>query len=69
MGVCVDANETVDGSTLIIRPQRFDRSVMYLRMEEQLDQSIMMPKIGRSLKHDEGLQLLSEYILSLSPCP
>jgi uncharacterized repeat protein (TIGR03806 family) len=69
MGVCVDANEAVDGSTLIIRPQRFDRSVMYLRMEEELDQSIMMPKLGRSIKHAEGLDLLKEYIISLNPCP
>lgn len=69
IGVCFDTDEQIDGNSKIIFPGRPERSVMYLRMEEENDQSIMMPKIGRSLKHVEGLQLLSDYILSLSPCP
>lgn len=70
MGVCVDPNQVIPGQGLqeIIVPGNADRSVLYFRMNTN-DQAVMMPLMGRSVIHEEGRDLLLEYINSLEgPC-
>jgi len=68
MGICESPADDIPGQTLIIVPGRPDRSVMYYRLSS-IQQNEMMPKVGRTLVHEEGLQLLNQYINSLTPCP
>lgn len=68
MGVCVTPDEEIPGQTKVIFPGRPERSVMYFRMNS-IQQNEMMPKVGRTIVHQEGLQLLEQYINTLNPCP
>lgn len=52
------------GLEKVIVPGHPDRSSVYLRMKAT-DFTFMMPQIGRSVVHDEGLQLVGEWIRSL----
>lgn len=47
-----------------IHPGQPDKSVMLFRMES-VDPSIMMPELGRSLMHAEGVEVLRNWIASL----
>ncbi|MBX7050990.1 MAG: hypothetical protein K1X54_03045 [Flavobacteriales bacterium] len=70
LGVCIAPQEYINETlTHVISRGNKDRSVMYYRLNTT-DQQYRMPLFGRSLIHDEGVQLLEEYINSLSPgCP
>jgi len=47
-----------------IVPKKPNQSILLRRMES-MDPGIMMPESGRALKHDEGVEVISEWINSL----
>ena len=47
-----------------IVPKKPNQSILLRRMES-MDPGIMMPESGRALKHDEGVEIISEWINSL----
>lgn len=68
LGVCKVPIRGVDAS----RPAEFDiapgnpeGSAVYVRMDNDSDPEIMMPRIGRSLIHSEGVALIGAWIESL----
>lgn len=68
LGICVPSVEFVEPwITSIVAPQNTERSMMYYRMSTN-DPAYMMPLVGRSVTHTEGIQLIEEWINSLEPC-
>ncbi|MFN2423331.1 MAG: hypothetical protein ABR572_06115 [Cryomorphaceae bacterium] len=66
LGVCVEPDEMINTALIrIIAPGNPARSVMHYRMASVVE-SERMPLLGRSVVHDEGLELLTEYINSLT---
>ena len=47
-----------------IVPKKPNQSILLRRMES-MDPGIMMPESGRTLKHAEGIEVISEWINSL----
>lgn len=67
LGVCVEADEPVDPSIhKIIKSENYGESVMNFRLSS-VDESDRMPLLGRTVVHDEGVELLHQWINSLSP--
>ncbi|WP_256867412.1 Ig-like domain-containing protein [Winogradskyella forsetii] len=66
MGVCVDADTDL-GEDLghIIEPGDARNSVLHFRLSS-LEPSTRMPLLGRSLRHNEGVDLIEEWIDSLN---
>jgi uncharacterized repeat protein (TIGR03806 family) len=65
IGVCVEPDTNInDALTYIIAPGNTERSVMHYRTNTVIEQ-YRMPLLGRTLKHDEGVQLLEDWINSL----
>jgi uncharacterized repeat protein (TIGR03806 family) len=67
LGVCVPFDEFVPGQPMmeyIIEAGRADRSMLIYRMISE-EENVQMPLIGKSLIHQEGLDLLTTYINSL----
>jgi uncharacterized repeat protein (TIGR03806 family) len=69
LGVCVVPDQDVGtGATHIISAGNPNRSLMLHRMNTT-NQGIAMPLLGRSIIHEEAIELLTEYINSLEePC-
>ena len=66
MGVCVEPDQIINPTlSLIITPGIPTKSAMYFRLNSVEDE-FRMPLIGRTLQHEEGLQLLENYINSLN---
>lgn len=69
MGVCVTPNHIIPGVTgRIVTPSNPDRSLLYYRVTTN-DAHYRMPFLGRTIVHDEGAQLIREWILSINECP
>ncbi|ASK30939.1 hypothetical protein CEY12_12860 [Chryseobacterium sp. T16E-39] len=70
MGVCVMADEPLGPSLeKIITPGNHNKSVMNFRLNST-DESKRMPLLGRTIVHDEGVELLKQWINSLNQtCP
>lgn len=70
LGVCVVPDEEVNSSlTHIIARGNVARSVMNYRVGT-VEEQYRMPLLGRTIVHEEALELLQQYINSLSPeCP
>lgn len=72
MGVCVNTQDMQDfppALSKIITPGNKDRSMLYYRLNTT-DESYRMPLHGRTIIHTEGIQLIEQWINSLSsPCP
>lgn len=65
LGVCVEPDTDLgNGLSHIISPSNHMRSVMYFRMNTT-DEAVRMPLLGRSLIHEEGVQLIYNYINSI----
>ncbi len=60
----VAAGRGSGGHEFSILPGHPDASIMIYRMQS-LDPGIAMPEVGRSMVHDEGVQLLSEWIAEM----
>lgn len=70
LGVCREPMDFVsNGETHIIARGNVARSLMHSRLNTTI-QSEMMPQLGRSVIHTEGVQLIKEFINSMTePCP
>jgi len=66
LGVCVDADTAIPGfpGTKLFEPGDAANSINLYRMEI-VDSQYTMPQIGRNLTHDEGVQLIEEWINSM----
>lgn len=68
LGFCkgpVAAGKGSGGKKFDIYPGRADSSILVHRMAS-LDPGVMMPEVGRSLAHSEGIALVEEWINSLN---
>lgn len=66
LGVCVTANEPINTSLVkIVIPGNHNKSIMNFRLAST-DESNRMPLFGRTVVHDEGVDLLQQWINSLS---
>ena len=69
MGVCVPADIQVPGIDrgFIVKPNNTSEStILYLLTTNQ--SNFRMPRIGRTIAHQEGIQLVTEWINSLPEC-
>lgn len=70
-GVCVDTQDMAgfpESLSKIINPSNFNRSMLYYRLNTE-EEGYRMPLLGRSIIHEEGVNLIKEYINSISSCP
>lgn len=69
-GICktpVAAGKGSGGRDFDIHPGNPDQSIVIFRMEETEDPGIMMPEIGRKLAHQEGIDLIRQWIQEMDP--
>lgn len=67
LGICIAPQQTITPQlTHIISRGNINKSVMHFRMNS-VDPQYMMPLIGRTIVHQEAVDLLEQYINSLSP--
>ena len=64
----VAAGRGSGGLDVGIKPGDPDASILVFRMAST-EPGVMMPELGRSLTHDEGLALIREYISGLKAAP
>lgn len=67
LGICLPSIQPIEGSTSIVEPGNHERSAMYL-MLNTVEGNAMMPLIGRSVIHQEGVELIQQWINSLEGC-
>jgi len=67
LGICVDPETQFIPNSNIIKPNDKDLSILYYRLNT-IDESFRMPLFGRTLKHEEGVRLIEEWITSLNDC-
>jgi len=70
MGVCVGTEDMQDfdqALSKIVTPGNINRSMMYFRLNTT-DETYRMPLHGRTVIHQEGIQLIEQWINSLQPC-
>jgi uncharacterized repeat protein (TIGR03806 family) len=70
MGVCVETADMQDfdpALSKIVTPGNINRSMMYFRLNTT-DETYRMPLHGRTVIHEEGIQLIQQWINSLDPC-
>jgi uncharacterized repeat protein (TIGR03806 family) len=70
MGVCVSTEDMQDFDPAlgkIVTPGNINRSMMYFRLNTT-DETYRMPLHGRTVIHEEGIQLIEQWINSLTPC-
>ncbi|WP_445452594.1 hypothetical protein [Flavobacterium sp. 25HG05S-40] len=70
MGVCVDTEDFsfAPALTKIIKPGATNRSMLFYRLNTT-EESFRMPLHGRTIIHEEGVEMMREWINSLSTCP
>lgn len=70
LGVCVPPDDPLlPQHTFIVARGNVARSLLHYRINST-DESVRMPLLGRTLIHDEGVALITEWITSLTPaCP
>jgi hypothetical protein len=70
MGVCVDTQDMQNFAPAlnkIITPGNINRSMLYHRLNTT-NETYRMPLHGRTIIHEEGLNLIGQWINSLQPC-
>lgn len=66
VGICVDADEMLSPILQkLITPGNINKSVLYYRQDTNVE-SERMPLLGRTVRHDEGLLVLEQWINSLT---
>lgn len=71
LGICkrpIAAGQGSGGLSFDVKPGQPDSSILYYRMNSN-NPGIMMPEIGRTVIHEEGLALVREWIQNLPPGP
>ena len=68
LGVCVDPDTPIPGyeNDKIIEPGDTLNSILYFRLHTTLEE-YRMPLLGRTLRHDEALLFIEQWILNLTP--
>ena len=65
-GICVEPDDDIgNGTVYIVSPGRPEKSVMHFRMSSVLTE-YRMPLLGRTLRHEEGIELIEDWINSLT---
>jgi uncharacterized repeat protein (TIGR03806 family) len=70
MGVCVNTQDMSgfpSALSRIVTPININRSMLHHRLNST-NPAVMMPLVGRTLVHTEGVQLIEAWINSLEPC-
>jgi uncharacterized repeat protein (TIGR03806 family) len=68
MGICVPPDQIINSTlTTIVSPSNIERSMMHFRMNTTSEE-VRMPIVGRTMIHQEGVELIEQWINSLSPC-
>lgn len=71
MGVCVDTEDMQNFESALsklVTPGNIERSMLYFRINT-IDETYRMPLHGRAIIHQEGIELVEEWINSLTtPC-
>ena len=67
IGVCVEPETQFIPNSDIVKPNDTDLSILYYRLSTT-DESFRMPLLGRTINHDEGVELIEEWINSLTNC-
>jgi len=68
MGVCVSPNHFMPGfSGELVTPGDINRSILYARVSTN-DPNYRMPFLGRSIVHQEAVDLVTQWINSLDGC-
>ncbi|WP_445453601.1 hypothetical protein [Flavobacterium sp. 25HG05S-40] len=66
MGVSMPAEHSLAGyNGRIVYPNNVNQSILHYRVNTETDNFYMMPPLGRTIKHDEGVHLLEDWINSL----
>lgn len=66
IGICVTADEEISPTLQkIIQPGNYTKSILHYRINTN-DESQRMPLLGRTVIHEEGVQLLEQWINSLT---
>lgn len=70
LGICVTPHDFVTGGeNYIIEAQNSRMSLMYTKMAST-KKEMMMPPVGRTIAHNEALELIQEWIDTMeNPCP
>jgi len=63
-GVCVEPDTQIAGTSHIVAPGNIEASVLRFRLAS-IEEQNRMPLLGRTLKHEEGVRLIEEWINSL----
>jgi uncharacterized repeat protein (TIGR03806 family) len=63
-GICVEPDTQIPGTTHIVAPRNLEASVLRYRVSSIEEQS-RMPILGRTLKHQEGVRLIEQWINAL----
>ena len=67
LGICVPPDDPIEPSQdYIVSAGHPERSMLYYRMSSTLE-AVRMPLLGRTLVHEEALELTEQWINSLSP--
>lgn len=70
MGVCVETQDMQDfdpALSKIITPGNINRSMLYFRLNT-VDEAYRMPLHGRTVIHEEGVEMIEQWINTLQPC-
>ena len=67
IGVCVEPETQFIPNSDIVKPNDTELSILYYRLSTT-DESFRMPLLGRTINHDEGIELIEEWINSLTNC-
>lgn len=70
LGICVEPQEFIDNDlTHIVSRGKFQRSMLHFRLQST-DEANRMPLLGRTMAHEEAVQMIEQWISSLNPtCP
>lgn len=69
LGICVTASHMAPGNpaTIIVKPHDINRSLLFYRVSTN-DMNYRMPFLGRTIRDEEGIQLITDWINSLTGC-
>jgi uncharacterized repeat protein (TIGR03806 family) len=68
LGVCVESGFYINsGISQVVHPGDTDKSALFFRINS-IEEQYKMPILGRTMRHNEGIQLIEEWINSLNSC-
>ena len=70
MGICIVPDEQISSQAQLIEiivPGNVQKSMMHFRLNSTAENN-RMPLLGRTIVHEEGVQLLKDFINSISSC-